>query len=152
MEIAGDAAKNTGRRAGSESAAVLAFIGDAVHELYVRRYVYEKGIVRTDRMNASSVAYVRAEAQARVYDELASAPEYLSEAESSVMRRAKNHRITSMPANISPHIYKKATAFEALLGYLYLDGQRGRLEDIMKLSFKITENEDIETDRGRSRR
>ena len=57
-----------------------------------------------------------------------------------------------MPANISPYVYKKATAFEALLGFLYLDGQSGRLEEIMKLSFNIIENEDIETDRGRSRR
>ena len=152
MYPAGEGSKITNRNLDSESTAVLAFVGDAVHELSVRRYIFEKGVLRTDRMNASAVGYVRAEAQARVYDALISDPEYLAETESSVMRRAKNHRITSMPANISPYVYKKATAFEALLGYLYLDGQSVRLDEILKLSFEVTEKEDIETDRGRNRR
>ena len=53
------------------STAVLAYIGDAVYERYVRLHVFEKGILRPDRLNTAAVRYVRAEAQARAYDRLA---------------------------------------------------------------------------------
>ncbi len=120
------------------SPAVLAFIGDAVYEAYVRRYVYEKGILRPDRLNYAAVSYVRAETQALILDRLL--PE-MSADEASVARRGRNHKITSMPHNLEPRVYRKATAFEAVIGYLDLKGDRRRLEFLINRAFEIAESE-----------
>ena len=122
----------------------LAFIGDAVYETFVRKYVFHKGILRPDRLNSASISYVRAEAQAMAYDRLL--PDLAAD-EASVARRAKNHKITSMPKNVDPMVYKKATAFEALLGYLELKGDPSRVEEIIFKAFEIIESEDIKINR-----
>lgn len=123
---------------------VFAYIGDAVYETFVRKYVFHKGILRPDRLNSASISYVRAEAQAMAYDRLL--PELAAD-EASVARRAKNHKITSMPKNVDPMVYKKATAFEALLGYLELKGDPSRVEEIIFKAFEIIESEDIKINR-----
>lgn len=128
----------------SVSTAVLAYIGDAVYERYVRLHVFEKGILRPDRLNTAAVRYVRAEAQARAYDRLA---DMLTEAEASVARRGKNHKITSMPHNVDQKIYRKATGFEALIGFLEVSGADARLESIIAETFSIIENERIDIKR-----
>ncbi|MBR2735973.1 MAG: ribonuclease III [Firmicutes bacterium] len=127
-----------------ENPSVLAFIGDAVYEVYIRKLVYGRGILSPDRMNTEAVRYVRAEAQAAAYDALF--PE-LSEREQSVARRAKNHRITSMPGNVDFMTYKKATAFEALIGYLDLIGAEERMEEILEKTAGIIDTTKIRTDR-----
>lgn len=119
---------------------VFAFIGDAVYEMYVRRHVFEKGLVRADKLSCEAVNYVRAEAQAKILDVLM--PE-LSEEEAAVARRGKNHKITSMPHNVSPKIYKKATAFETLIGYLDIKNDKERMEFLIKRAFEIVETEEI---------
>lgn len=135
-----------GRKYFTENPSVLAFLGDAVYEVRIRRHVYEKGCLRPDRMNAEAIRYVRAEAQAKAYDTLL--PE-LTEDEVSVSRRAKNHRITSMPGNVDVTTYKKATAFEALLGYLDLCGRTDRIEQIISRTIEIVESEPIVIKRKR---
>ncbi len=127
-----------------ENPSVLAFIGDAVYEVYIRKLVYSRGILSPDRMNTEAVRYVRAEAQAAAYDALF--PE-LSEREQSVARRAKNHRITSMPGHVDFMTYKKATAFEALIGYLDLIGAEERMEEILEKTAGIIDTTKIRTDR-----
>ena len=127
-----------------ENPSVLAFLGDAVYEVYIRRLVYERGILSPDRMNAETVKYVRAEAQAAACDVLF--PE-LTEREQSVTRRARNHKITSMPGNVDYMIYKKATAFEALIGYLNLSGSEERVGQLMEAAVKIIDKSQIKTDR-----
>lgn len=127
-----------------ENPSVLAFLGDAVYEVYVRKHIYEKGILSPDRMNTAAIRYVRAEAQAAVYDALLSE---LNEKEQSVVRRAKNHKITSMPGNIDFMTYKKATAFEALIGYLDLIGDQERLEEILIRSTEIIDSAKIKPER-----
>ena len=127
-----------------ENPSVLAFLGDAVYEVYVRKQIYEKGILSPDRMNTAAIRYVRAEAQAAVYDALLSE---LSEKEQSVVRRAKNHKITSMPGNVDFMTYKKATAFEALIGYLDLIGEKERLQEILARSMEIIDTAAINPER-----
>lgn len=123
-----------------ENPSVLAFIGDAVYEVYIRKYVYEHKGGSAETLSNEAVKYVRAEAQAAAYDKLL--PE-LTEAETSVARRAKNHKITSMPGNVDYLTYKKATAFEALVGFLDLCGERERLQYIFEKTIGVVENEDI---------
>lgn len=141
-------ADHTDAKSRSEAAlvnsSVLAYIGDAVYEKYVRMYVFKKGILRPDKLNFAAVKYVRAEAQARAYDRLA---DMLTEDETAVARRGKNHKITSMPHNVDQKTYRKATGFEALIGYLEVSGAVVRLEEIIRAAFDIIENEKIEIKR-----
>ena len=114
----------------------LAFIGDAVYEVYVRRRVLESGQANADKLHQMAVNYVRADGQAAA---LKSIYEKLSEEEKDLVRRARNRKPASKPKNADPLIYKLATAFEALIGYLYLAGDEKRMDEIIKLAFDAIE-------------
>ena len=114
----------------------LAFLGDAVYERFIRERIVRHGSVGADKMHREAVRYVKAAAQEHALRALADS---LTEDEADVVRRARNHKITSKPKNADPLTYKMATAFEALLGYLYLDGQDERLAEIMEWAAKIVE-------------
>lgn len=107
----------------------LAFLGDAVYEKFIRERIVRHGSVGADRMHQAAVRYVKAAAQETV---LRGMLDGLTEDELTVVHRARNHKITSKPKNADPVTYKMATAFEALLGYLYLSGQEERLAEIME--------------------
>ncbi len=112
----------------------LAYIGDAVYEIYVRKYVLNFGAENVDRLHQISIKYVRAEGQAFA---LKAIFEELTEDEKSLAKRARNRRITSKPKNVDPVTYKLATAFEALVGYLYLDEKIERMEEIIYKSIQL---------------
>ena len=114
----------------------LAFLGDAVYERFIRERIVRHGSVGADKMHREAVRYVKAAAQEHVLRVMADS---LTEDETDVVRRARNHKITSKPKNADPLTYKMATAFEALLGYLYLDGQDERLAEIMEKAAMIVE-------------
>ena len=126
---------------------VLAYIGDAVYETYVRRHVFHQGILRPDRLHSAAVKYVRAEGQAAAFEKLW---DELTPDEQAVGRRGRNHKITSMPHNVDPKTYKTATAFEALVGYLNLSGDQERERYIIDRTFDIIENSEITMKRGTS--
>ena len=121
----------------------LAFMGDAVFEQFVRERILHGGTVGADKMHRAAVRYVKAAAQEQA---LRAMMQELTEEELSVVRRARNHKITSKPKNADPVTYKMATAFEALVGYLYLSGQKDRLAEIMERAAKTTE--DAQTDKA----
>ena len=131
------------------STSVLAYVGDAVYEVYVRRHVFQKGLLRPDRLHRASVAYVRAEAQALAFDVIW---DELTQDEQAVARRGKNHKITSMPHNVDPLTYKKATAFEALLGYLNLSGDDERERAVVTKSLEIIESQHMLTERRKQKK
>ena len=108
---------------------VLAYVGDAVYELHIRKHIVDLGQVRADRLHRSAVRFVRADAQAEFMKKIIDG---LPEEEVSLVKRARNHRISSKPKNADPVSYKWATAFEALLGYYYLSGQEEKLERTVK--------------------
>ncbi|MBP5749354.1 MAG: ribonuclease III [Firmicutes bacterium] len=114
----------------------LAFLGDAVYERFIRERILRHGSVGADKMHREAVRYVKAAAQEHALRVMADG---LTEDEADVVRRARNHRITSKPKNADPLTYKMATAFEALLGYLYLDGQEERLQTLMEQAAQIVE-------------
>ena len=116
----------------------LAFLGDAVYERFIRERILRHGSVGADKMHREAVRYVKAAAQEHALRVMADG---LTEDEADVVRRARNHRITSKPKNADPLTYKMATAFEALLGYLYLDGQEERLQALMEQAAQIVEEE-----------
>ena len=107
----------------------LAFLGDTIYDLYVRRSIVRKG-GRVQNMHKQAVSLVcnraQAEALLRIQDEL-------TEAEAAVVRRARNAH-QSPPRNANPADYHRATSIEALMGYLYLTGQQDRLDYLMNLA------------------
>jgi len=110
------------------SPAALAYLGDAVYELYVRS-VYLLPPKRSQAYHRLVVAQVRAEAQAL---HLRSLTPYLNNTELEIVRRGRNAAI-NRPKRVDPEIYQQATSLEALMGYLYLTDSRRLTELLQKL-------------------
>lgn len=107
----------------------LAYIGDGVYEVYIREHVLMSGLQKAANLHKAATKYVRAQAQA---DAIRSMFDDLTEEEQRLVKRARNHKFNSKAKNADPITYKWATAFEALVGYLYLAGDEERLSLIME--------------------
>ncbi len=112
----------------------LAFMGDAVYEQFIRDRVVRGGehnLSRADEMHRAAVRYVCAPAQAKAVKQMI-VDGFLSEEEEALVKRARNHRTATKPKNAGAVEYKWATALEALIGFLYLDGRGERLRQVME--------------------
>lgn len=114
----------------------LAYIGDVVYELYIRKHVISNSHEQVNKLHKKTVKYVSAKAQAKVVDNLA---EELTDCEKDIIRRGRNAEANTVPKNTDVITYKIATGFEALIGYLYLSGDETRLEHIIAKSIEIIE-------------
>ena len=115
------------------SSAALAYLGDAVHSLYVRRLVLDLGHTKSADLHTAGQRYVTASAQSAAFDRIY---DHLTEAERDVARRAHNSRHLQRPKHMTVADYRKATGFEALLGMLYYKGDFERITVLMELSLK----------------
>lgn len=121
------------KRACDYSPLVLAYLGDSVYEQYVRnRIIAENPDLPAHKLHRSAIRYVSAEAQSRSIGEI---EEMLTEAELSVYKRGRNAKSPTASKNASIGDYRRATGFEALLGYLSLSENNGRLAEIMAAAF-----------------
>lgn len=109
---------------------VLAYIGDSVFEIYVRTKVVNDGMLKTNKLHKLSTEFVKAKAQAEA---LVRITENLTEDELNIVRRGKNANSNTIPKNADIADYKKATALEALIGYLFLSNKIERLNEIIDL-------------------
>lgn len=116
--------------------AALAYIGDAVYELAVRERILEQGISRADKMHKRATGYVCAYAQAAV---IRTVFNELTEREQALVKRCRNYKYHSKAKNADPMTYKWATAFESLVGYLYLSGDEQRQAWLHERAFEIVE-------------
>ena len=110
---------------------VLAYLGDAVYEEYIRMYLIEKKIGKVNDLQKESISYVSARRQAYFLDKMLDS-DFLSEEEISIVKRARNTKSHPNPRGSSIIEYKKATALEALIGYLKLTNKNMRIDEIMK--------------------
>jgi len=117
----------------SLNALTLAFIGDTVYDLYVRSHLIYTGDFKTGKLHLMAIKHVSAKAQANALDKIES---MFTEQEQDVVQRAKNTKNATIPKNASPKIYKKATAMEALIGYLYLSEKKERLIEVLDAAFE----------------
>lgn len=117
----------------------LAYIGDAVYDLIIRTIVVEKGNRSANALHRTAVKYVNAGAQSRMIEALL--PE-LTEEETGVYHRGRNAKSHTMAKNASMADYKKATGMEALLGYLYLQGETNRCLELVKRGIGAVFGED----------
>jgi len=108
----------------------LAYMGDAVYEIYVREYLIKNGIAKVEELQKEAVKYVSAKSQSRLLTYLIE-NNLLTELELDIVRRGRNYKRGSHPKNTDIITYKMSSGFEALIGYLYLDNNKDRLDEIM---------------------
>lgn len=107
-----------------------AYVGDCVYELYIRTKLVETTKLKPHELHIKSVKYVKAKAQAETLKKLET---ILTEEEKEIVRRGRNTQTHHIAKNASMQDYMYATAFEALIGYLYLTKQDDRLFEMMKM-------------------
>lgn len=119
----------------------LAFVGDAVFELYIRSIIcadFSKG-GNADIMHKRAIKYVRAESQARAVKQMMNG--FLTEDELGLVKRARNHKTPNRSRSAGAVEYRLATAFEALVGFLHASGYEERLRAVMSKAVEIIEEE-----------
>jgi len=114
----------------------LAYMGDAVFEVYVREHLLQNGKVKPNHLHKEATKYVSAKAQANIIRYMLE-EQVLTDEEVAVVMRGRNAKSGTVPKNTDVQTYRYGTAFEALIGYLYLLKKEERLEELIVLSFKL---------------
>ena len=109
---------------------VWAYIGDSIYEIFIRTHLVNNSNAKPHRLHIETIKFVKAKAQA---DTLAKIKESLTEKEKEIVRRGRNAENHHVAKNASVAEYSQATAFEALIGYLYLTKQDDRLQEILTM-------------------
>ena len=113
----------------------LAFIGDAVYEVFVRARVLAEANTSANMLHKKAIAYVKAAAQARAAKALL---DTLTEDELAAFKRGRNAKSATVPKNADLTDYRYATGLEALFGYLYLSGESERLNELMMMAYSAS--------------
>ena len=108
---------------------VWAYVGDSVYEVYIRTNLVNKTNLKPHKLNIESIKYVKAQAQAELLKKI---QVDLTKEEQDIVRRARNTQNHHLPKNCNVQDYMYSTAFEALIGYLYLTKQNSRLKEILE--------------------
>ena len=125
------------REVNQMSPLVWAYIGDSVYEQYVRYYLVTNTKYKPHKLHIEATKFVKASAQAKILEQI---EENLTEDEKEIVRRTRNTKNHHLPKNSNVQEYMYATAFEGLVGYLYLTKQKERLDTILKLALKCIIN------------
>ena len=113
---------------------VLAYIGDSLYDVYVRsRLIAKNGDMSAHKLHIEAIHYVSSHGQSEA---LATIEAELTEEEIMVYKRGRNSKSYTVPKNSDVGEYRRATGFEALLGWLYIGGRQDRLEKVMEMSFE----------------
>jgi len=114
------------------NAQILAFVGDAVHSLYVRERLVLENVCKINKLQQQMSLRVKAKAQSETLELVWDS---LSDDEKDIARRARNTHTNNIAKNSSMVEYKRSTAFEAVLGFLYLTGNVEKLTSLLKINF-----------------
>lgn len=114
-----------------------AYMGDSVYENFVREYLVTNTKYKPHKLHIEATKLVKAQAQAHILKELENT---LTDDEKEIVRRTRNTENHHLPKNATVQEYMYATAFEGLIGYLYLTKQKERLQEILDKSLTITSN------------
>lgn len=120
------------------NALALAYMGDAVYEQSIREHLLRSGRAKPNILHRQSTTFVSAKAQAMVLKRLTE-ENFLTEAELAIMRRGRNAKSGSVPKNTDVQTYNFSTAFEAVLGWLYLKEEQARVDEIISYAIEIVE-------------
>lgn len=117
----------------------LAYIGDGIYDLVIRTLVINRGNKQVQKLHQETSALVQASAQSRMMRVL---QEKLTEEEHAVYKRGRNAKSVSPAKNQSVTDYRRATGFEALMGYLYLKKDWKRMLELIREGLESLEEED----------
>lgn len=118
----------------------LAYIGDAVFELYIRSYILDGGLTKVNELHKKAIEYTSAQAQANAIYYLLD-NNLLSEEEITIYKRGRNSHVKTARKSTDLQTYLDATGFEALIGYLYLEKNEERLAEILSNVTNIPKGE-----------
>lgn len=121
------------KRGRDASSHALAFLGDSVFEIHIRRRIVQECEGNAQELNKRSKAFTNARTQARIADILT---EVLTEEELAVYKRGRNLKSLTAPKSCSISEYRRATGLEALMGYLYLEERQERIEELIETAVK----------------
>ncbi len=116
----------------------LAFVGDAVYTLYIRTNLASSYKVSANKLHSLCNEFVKAKGQS---DAINLVLKEFTETELAVFKRARNYKTANIAKHADVIDYKRATGFEAVVGFLYLSGQSERLNYILKLAKESVKNE-----------
>jgi len=119
----------------------LAYVGDAVYEVYIRDYLVAQGQTRPNQLHHMATHYVSAKAQAALIQKMLD-EEILTEEEHDFYRRGRNSKSHTGAKNSDVTTYRIATGFESLIGYLHLTQQKERLDELIDWCIKKVGEED----------
>ena len=114
------------------SSGALAYLGDSVLELRVRRFLVRCGISHASELNAAALDFVRASAQADAVENIL---DVLDEGEAAAFRRGRNIGHTNVPKSATVSEYRTATGMEVLFGYLHLSAQPERIDELFQIGY-----------------
>lgn len=115
----------------------VAFLGDSIHTAFVRKSILEKSNLKMENYHSVASKYCKASSQSKVLEIIIPT---LNENEKEIVRRARNAKPKHQAKNCTTKDYLYATAFEALVGYLYLTAQTERLTEILTISINYDNN------------
>lgn len=107
-----------------------AYVGDSVYELLIRTHLVNKTKLKPHSLHVEAIKFVKAKSQADILKRLG---DYLTDKEKDIIRRGRNAQNHHLPKNANVEEYMYSTAFEALIGYLYLTKKDERLKEIFDL-------------------
>lgn len=105
-----------------------AYIGDCVYELYIRTNLVNTTNLKPHKLHIETIKYVKAKSQAELLQKI---QDILTDEEKDIVRRGRNAENHHVPKNSNVQEYAHATAFEGLIGYLYLTKQYKRIKEIL---------------------
>ena len=120
------------------STPALAYLGDSIIELCVREMLVQKGVSSAKNLNSTALLFVKAEAQA---DAMKVILPLLTDEENAAYRRGRNIGHTNTPKSATVGQYRMATGMESLFGYLYLKGEKARINELFALAYADKINE-----------
>ena len=113
----------------------LAYIGDAIYEVYIRKFLIDQGISKVNSLQKTAINYVSSKNQAKFVTILIN-DNFFNDIELEIIKRARNHK-SRIPKNTDIITYKYATSLEAVIGYLYLENKIDRINLIMEKIFSL---------------
>lgn len=123
-------------QAGMYNGLCLAYIGDSIYEVYMRKYALSLGLTQVNSLHKRVTRFTSALAQAKCVHYLIN-EKILTEEELMIFKRGRNSHVHSVRKNVDLASYLDATGFEAVMGYLFLNGNTDRLEELIAISLDI---------------
>ena len=113
------------------NAKTLAYIGDALYELYIRKHLLEQGI-QGARLHDETVKFTCAPGQSLMFEKI---KPHLTDQEQTIFKRGRNSELSRKPRNAPLSVHRHASGLEALFGYLHLDGDTQRINQLFTIMF-----------------